>query len=41
MLKFSGKRKCFREFMDKLIETYGAKTTIKEVSKMIGALKIC
>lgn len=39
MLKFSGKIKCFRAFMDDLIETYGANTTIKEISKMIGALK--
>ena len=41
MLKFSGKVKCFRAFMDNLIETYGAKTTIKDISKMIGVITIC
>lgn len=39
MIKFSGKASCFKEFMAKLIETYGGKTTIKEVSQMIGALR--
>lgn len=41
MIKFSGKVSCFKEFMEKLKETYGGKTTIKEVSIMIGGLREC
>lgn len=39
MLKFFGKVVDFKDFMKKLTEDYGEKTTIKEVIKMIGALK--
>jgi hypothetical protein len=39
MLKFKGNAKDFRAYMDNLIETYGSKTTIKEICEMIGALK--
>jgi hypothetical protein len=41
MIKFSGKVSCFKEFMEKLKETYGGKTTIKEICGMIGALRKC
>lgn len=37
MLKFKGKRKDFKNFSARLVEEYGAKTTIKEIVEMIGA----
>lgn len=41
MIKFSGKVSCFKEFMARLKETYGGKTTIKEICQMIGAMREC
>lgn len=37
MIKFSGKAKDFRAYMDNLIFIYGAGSTIKEICQMIGA----
>ena len=39
MIKFSGKVSCFKEFMAKLKETYGGKTTIKQISQMIVGMR--
>ena len=39
MIKFSGKAKDFKAFMENLKENYGEKTTIKEICMMIGVLR--
>ena len=39
MLKFKGSPKELKNFLKDTMEKYGEKTTIKEVCKMIGAVK--
>ena len=39
MLKFKGKVKDFKSYLDEITLKYGKSTTLKEICAMIGALK--